>query len=154
MAKVVYKSKDGETFKTEGDADAHDKLVAAEQQFNHAVECVRRAFRETAMTADGEPIHCHGWSKYWRVREVFGEKPAIEEISLWSYDVSARVDTSGSDIVFEMSGDSSKSWHRSVRASELYARHANAKRALLKVCEERLAQFTAEVKALRKELAD
>ncbi len=148
--KQVFTTDDGQEFETEGEANTHETLVAAERQYQNARNRFARAVWETQTTADGQRFNFSRW-RYYAIKRFCGV-PTIEEVSLFAGSCSLD-DRDVLDLLQVTQDSRGEIRYRHWRISELYASIAAAETALLGELREHVAYVQEQIDTLDKSLA-
>lgn len=149
----------GLDFDTAEEAERHEAVSAAWEEFRRAESAVLGALARTQRTADGEPFGGFRsmFNPYYSIRWVMGGKPHLVEWSSigWQLEFDRRTPEGEIHVrLRETNGNANRLGcghheQRTVEISDLYASKAAAERALLVKMEEWLAEKFAELDELR-----
>lgn len=149
-SKTVYKASDGSEHATEDAADRRSVLVEAQRQFESAAKAVSRSLGATAMTADGEPFEMGGWASYWYVSPGWGGMPQLLQKRCYSFDAEVRLDHREECLILRcLEGEGSRREYRDYEINTLYKSEQKAREALVKACDEWLAEQTAQIAEIK-----
>lgn len=147
--KPVFKANDGSEHETEAAALLRNELVAACSEFQSAGDNVRRLLGASALTADGQPFDCRKLNRFYWIGFWDGW-PEMRDIDVYWYQ--AHVDHqqySGESHLTLTIERGQREGRMSFRINELYASKKAAEQALVKVCEEKLAEYAAQLDKLK-----
>lgn len=145
-----FKTTDGVEFATKAEAERHQAVVDANQQFEKAQRQLALATIESYKTADGQPFEFSLFVDYYLVVEGIGW-PSLHTVSFMrSYSLRFKPEEDGVLSFYEEHGRAS----RYGRVSELYRCPMAAKRALAEAKQRRLETYQADLDSLRAEIGE
>ena len=131
---VKYRSTDGNEYDTKEEAERHDALWNARNEFDNARKKFGKLLAETQTTGDGEAFE-FGWRSYWYVTPTWGGFPELRTIRFSEY----QFDFDDSDVfqIFNIEDGNRKRY----AISDLYVSKHKARAALIAAQEERVRFF-------------
>jgi hypothetical protein len=125
-----YQASDGKEFDNEEEAQLHDELITAREEYNAARGKFSRAVAATQKTADGELFDFKS-GDFWFVTDYYNQEPRLKRVHFlgWNFEI-----TEYSDRV-EISQDETDGNNRQQRHSypinKLYTTKRRASEALI-----------------------
>jgi hypothetical protein len=147
MAKqeTTYKSADGKKFKTAEEADRHDAILTAKDEYETARRKLAIVLLANEQTADGQPVDICNMTLYCVVNKFYA--PVLQECHFrwgawdWGLDHNDRV-----ELHFRLDGGD-KERQVTVSLDDLYADVDKARQAVIeakrKILDEKLAELAA-----------
>lgn len=134
--KAVYRASDGAKFETEAEAEAHEAVVNALEEYTEAKVRFTRAILKTQKTADGHPFDLSRTSVFYIIKS-WPYFPHIERVSIYPYNVT--VDERDVGTVIDGRWEDYKWKTTEYRIADLYQNEQVALRALLEMQEKEMA---------------
>lgn len=133
-----FRTSDSEEFKTQDDAEKHEAVLTAKENFETAAREYGEAMLDEAVTADGERFELSSMCDYYHINTNYFGMPNIRQVSfyLWNCHYDLR---DGLTISQQLENK-----YHSFAVKELYRHEKNAKRALIKAQRERIQEFTEQ----------
>jgi len=127
-----YQTSDGELHASEAEAARRQALLDAIQQFETAQKRIAHLVAESTQTADGRPFKFGILRNYWRVSNVMGRIPSVEQVE-FGYDTEVDFYSDPPELVVMESvrGQFATFQRRTYLITELYADRENAEAAAL-----------------------
>jgi len=144
----AYACSDGEEFPTKKEAELHEELIEAVNNFRLAKERLGRATAATVKTADGDLFDFHRWNTYWFVSKHGAFGPAMRQVQ-FGYGTGVNLgggDNARVELVLT-EGDR----HIYFAIAEIYSREENARKALAQAIREHITTKEEELAELAKE---
>lgn len=140
----VFRTSDGREFADGEDAERHETLIAAVNEFEKSRENLLCAMAHTNRTADGELMDPTQWGTYYQVL-AWAHDPHVTEVSFY-YSTEIQLDGDRLYLVTPWLGKDRDS--KRYLISELYAHKTNADRALRVLLEERAVALQKRIESL------
>lgn len=137
-----FKTTDGREFDDEKEAQKHDELILAREQYDASLRRLNRLIAETTRTADGYLFEFGLWTSYHYVTPGYFQMPVLGEVHYigWNWDLNEHDDSV--EIVTRGGNDNRRSEYK---ISNLYREKSKALAALVKAQQEWLAERQSEV---------
>lgn len=143
----VYITSDGREFTNVDDAERHESLVIATNEFEAARKNLLHAMAHTKHTADGQLMDPTRWGTYYIVRE-WAIDPHVAEVSFY-YDTQIELDGDRIYLVEPRWSGKDRGPQR-YAIDDLYASKKKAECALRVTLEERAAKLQKRIESLPK----
>ena len=139
---VKFKSSDGQEFNNETEAQRHDALITAREEYKTALAKLNRCIAETARTADGHLFTFGVWQTYHYVTPGYFSMPALAEVPYlgWNWDLNEYDDAV--EIVIREGTDNRV---RAFKIGDLYMSKRAAQVALIKAQKEWLKEREEQI---------
>lgn len=149
-----YRTSDGREFRSQEEAERHEKLHEAADKYKNATWFFCAALAETQRTADDQPFELK-WGDYYVIAHSWAGLPQLRKVQFsrayWQ-EFALDDDSQVRLILHETERQRDGGKPESFKPSELFASEKEAKKALLEAQEERLQQLTEDVGKLRNEV--
>ena len=138
-----FKTSDGQKFDTIEEAERHEVLITAREQYNQGRRAFNRALAMTQKTADGELFDFGIFRDYYYITPGWSGCPALQAVNFlgWNYEVE-----DNDDVKISKERDSDRQ-RISYPIKDLYRHKRKAEIALVAAQEAWLAEQAAEIAA-------
>jgi hypothetical protein len=146
----TFQTSDGFEYDTEEEAERHEAVATAKQNYEGARDAFCRVLAESQKTADGVPFEFGVFRDYWFILEWDGF-PRLHKVCFLCMRNDNFELNEGSEISLVQEENGRR---RTFKISDLYWNHKAAGRALLKVQAERLKEFGESMEKLQAEVSE
>lgn len=91
---VVFQTSDHQEFATKKEAEAHEELHLATENYQHAKSRLEKASASTQKTADGHLFTFGGWHSYYHIQRYGAFGPCLRK---WDFGYDTGVTLGGGD---------------------------------------------------------
>lgn len=86
----TFKASDGKEFDSKTEAQKHDDLAVAREEYKNALRKLNTLIAETTRTADGHLFDLGMWSTYYYITPGYFDMPQLKEVPYlsWNWDLN------------------------------------------------------------------
>jgi hypothetical protein len=147
---VQFKTSDGKTFDTREEAERHELLRVARDEFEQARTVLARLLAESHQTADGRRFSFDQW-QYYYIAPGWEGLPRLTRVMFHGFNLDWESQFDGREfpVIRQWEGEGKDRRLLTYRFDCLYGSERAAEKALLAAQEKRLAELAESIEDLR-----
>lgn len=140
-----FKTSDGRKFSDKREAEKHDALILARQEYKDALRKMNRLIAETTRTADEHLFELVGFHTFYFVAHGWNSKPVLTEVPYIGYNWNLQERHDAVVIVVDRDGSSQTRQRYEYPIGDLYYEKSKALRALVQAQADWLTERRQEI---------